>query len=184
MLRHLPRPQVVMTTIVTTLANPVATLDAQAQWADKLTDHHAGAIVRFDTEKVAEVIPISAAIGRSSSRRSSAKLVPQFHGHGPRDREPVGVGMGGSKVRERDTMPFQPPQKLSHLIGLGRRYRERSVAAWEHFAGVVSRLCETLIVRREGHVHVPRLRTPAHAALALPPAVTNLGRVPCRGVAR
>ena len=54
--RHLPRLHAVITTRVMTLAEPLATLVAQAQWADKLTDHHAAAIVRFDTERAAKVV--------------------------------------------------------------------------------------------------------------------------------
>lgn len=39
--RHLPRPHVVTTNRVMTMTDPLATLVPQAQWADKLTDHHA-----------------------------------------------------------------------------------------------------------------------------------------------
>ena len=54
--RHLPRPHVVTTTRVMTMTDPVATLVPQAQWADKLTDHHAAAIMRNEIEKAAEVV--------------------------------------------------------------------------------------------------------------------------------
>lgn len=53
---YLPRPHAVTTTTVTTLADPVATLEAQAMWADKLTDHHAAAEVVFGNGGAAEVV--------------------------------------------------------------------------------------------------------------------------------
>lgn len=54
--RHLPRPHVLTTTRVMTMTDPVATLVAQAQWTDKLANHHAGATVVLRDDEAAQVV--------------------------------------------------------------------------------------------------------------------------------
>ena len=73
--RHLPWSHVVTTIRVMTMTDPVATLVAQAQWADKLTDHHAGATVRLGNNEAALVEYLS---GRWDSFMS-AEFRPASH---------------------------------------------------------------------------------------------------------